>query len=54
MHRTGRHACFTLVLVAQIAFLAGVADAQTKIACVGDSITADPASWCVVLDQKLG
>ena len=54
MHRTVRHAYFSLILVAQIAVLAGIADAQTKIACVGDSITADPASWCVVLDQKLG
>lgn len=34
---------------------ARVADAQTvKVACVGDSITALPSSWCGTLSTKLG
>jgi lysophospholipase L1-like esterase len=34
---------------------AGVANAQTvKVACVGDSITALPSSWCGTLSTKLG
>ncbi len=43
-----------LVVVAQISALAAVAAAQTKVACVGDSITALPTSWCGGLSTKLG
>ena len=36
------------------ALSAGVASAETKVACVGDSITALPTSWCGDLSEKLG
>lgn len=43
-----------LFVVVQIAMFAGVAHAATKVACVGDSITALPSSWCGDLSTKLG
>jgi acyl-CoA thioesterase-1 len=43
-----------LSAVVQIAIFAGVAHAATKVACVGDSITALPSSWCGDLSTKLG
>jgi acyl-CoA thioesterase-1 len=43
-----------LFLVVQIFVFAGVASAQMKVACVGDSITALPSGWCGYLGTKLG
>jgi lysophospholipase L1-like esterase len=43
-----------LVLVVQIFIFAGVASAQMKVACVGDSITALPSGWCGYLGTDLG
>jgi len=44
-----------LTIVVLVAISARVADAQTvKVACVGDSITALPSSWCGTLTTKLG
>jgi MYXO-CTERM domain-containing protein len=44
-----------LSIVILISISARVADAQTvKVACVGDSITALPSSWCGTLSTKLG
>jgi acyl-CoA thioesterase-1 len=43
-----------LFAVVQIAIVARVALAQTKVACIGDSITALPSSWCGDLSTKLG
>ena len=42
------------LLVAQISICASVANAQMKVACVGDSITALPSGWCGYLGTKLG
>src|SRR6476660_4697791 len=58
--RSGRSVCMyrkfakAIVLVALISISAGVASAQTKVACIGDSITALPSSWCGDLSTKLG
>jgi acyl-CoA thioesterase I len=44
-----------LSVVALISISAGNADAQNvKVACVGDSITALPSSWCGTLATELG
>lgn len=44
-----------ITIVVLVSISARVADAQTvKVACVGDSITALPSSWCGTLTTKLG
>ena len=43
-----------LFAVVLISIAADVAHAETKVACVGDSITALPTSWCGDLSTKLG
>jgi acyl-CoA thioesterase-1 len=52
--RTIKKAIVQLFVVVQILIFARVANAETKVACVGDSITALPTSWCGVLSTKLG
>jgi MYXO-CTERM domain-containing protein len=52
--RTIKKAMVQLFVVVQICIFAGVANAETKVACIGDSITALPTSWCGVLSTKLG
>lgn len=55
MHRKIAKAIVQLSVVALILVSAGIANAQTvKVACVGDSITALPSSWCGTLSTKLG
>jgi lysophospholipase L1-like esterase len=54
MRRQVTVAVVGLVLVVQIAMFAGVASAQMKVACVGDSITALPSGWCGYLGTDLG
>jgi len=55
MHRNIAKAIVQLSVVVLISISAGVANAQTvKVACVGDSITALPSSWCGNLSTKLG
>ena len=53
MHRKAIQAVVRLCLVIPIFIAASVASAETKVACVGDSITAIP-SWCADLGTKLG
>lgn len=43
-----------LYIVVQLFISAGVANAQMKVACVGDSITAPATGWCSALGTKLG
>jgi uncharacterized protein (TIGR03382 family) len=43
-----------LSVIILISISAGVAYADTKVACIGDSITALPSSWCGDLSTKLG
>ena len=43
-----------LFVILQVVISAGVANAQMKVACVGDSITALPTAWCGYLGTKLG
>ncbi|HET8937982.1 MAG TPA: GDSL-type esterase/lipase family protein, partial [Polyangiales bacterium] len=55
MHRKCTKHLVALSVVALISIFHGVANAQTvKVACVGDSITALPSSWCGTLSTKLG
>jgi MYXO-CTERM domain-containing protein len=54
MYRSFTKVIVQLFAVVQIAIFAGVAHAATKVACVGDSITALPTSWCGDLSTKLG
>lgn len=55
MHRKIVKAIVQLSVVTLLSVFAGVANAQTvKVACVGDSITALPSSWCGTLSTKLG
>jgi lysophospholipase L1-like esterase len=55
MHRKIAKAIYQLLAVALFFVSAGIANAQTvKVACVGDSITALPSSWCGTLSTKLG
>jgi lysophospholipase L1-like esterase len=55
MHRNIAQAIVQLSAVVLICISAGVANAQTvKVACIGDSITALPSSWCGTLSTKLG
>jgi acyl-CoA thioesterase-1 len=55
MQRNIAQAICQLTIVVLISISARVADAQTvKVACVGDSITALPSSWCGDLSTKLG
>jgi acyl-CoA thioesterase-1 len=54
MYRSFTKVIVQLFAVVQIAIFAGVAHATTKVACVGDSITALPTSWCGDLSTKLG
>jgi alpha-L-fucosidase 2 len=55
MHRKIAKRIVQLSVVALIFISAGIANAQTvKVACVGDSITALPSSWCGTLSTKLG
>jgi acyl-CoA thioesterase-1 len=54
MHRSFTKVIVQLFAVVQIAIFAGAAHAATKVACVGDSITALPSSWCGDLSTKLG
>jgi acyl-CoA thioesterase I len=45
----------SVVVLVLICTSTGVANAQTvRVACVGDSITALPSSWCGTLSTKLG
>jgi acyl-CoA thioesterase-1 len=50
--RTITKAIVQLFIVVQIFISAGVANAETKVACIGDSITA--LGWPTILGQKLG
>jgi lysophospholipase L1-like esterase len=55
MHRKLAKAVVQLSIVALISTSVGIANAQTvKVACVGDSITALPSSWCGTLSTELG
>jgi acyl-CoA thioesterase-1 len=54
MSRSFTKVIVQLFAVVQIAIVARVAHAQTKVACIGDSITALPSSWCGDLSTKLG
>jgi acyl-CoA thioesterase I len=54
MYRSFTKVIVQLFAVVQIAIFAGVAHAATKVACIGDSITALPSSWCGDLSTKLG
>jgi lysophospholipase L1-like esterase len=55
MHRSMTRIISQLSFVTLILFSARGVDAQTvKVACVGDSITALPSSWCGTLSTKLG
>jgi acyl-CoA thioesterase-1 len=54
MYRSFTKVIVQLFAFVQIAIFAGVAHAATKVACVGDSITALPSSWCGDLSTKLG
>ena len=54
MYRSFTKVIVQLSAVVQIAIFAGAAHAATKVACVGDSITALPSSWCGDLSTKLG
>jgi lysophospholipase L1-like esterase len=55
MHRKIAKGIVLLSVVALIPIFHGIANAQTvKVACVGDSITALPSSWCGTLSTKLG
>jgi acyl-CoA thioesterase-1 len=54
MSRSFTKVIVQLFAVVQIAIVARVALAQTKVACIGDSITALPSSWCGDLSTKLG
>ena len=49
MDRNIAKAIGQLSVVILIFISAGVAYADTKVACIGDSITALPSSWCGVL-----
>lgn len=54
MHRKTILAFVPLAVVVLFWMSAGVAGAQAKkLACVGDSITALPSSWCGVLAKKM-
>src|SRR5690349_10227050 len=55
MHRKLAKVIVQLSVVVLIFLSAGFASAQKiKVACVGDSITALPSSWCGNLSTKLG
>jgi lysophospholipase L1-like esterase len=55
MDRNISKAIVQLTVVVLFFIFADVADAQTvKVACIGDSITALPSSWCGDLATKLG
>jgi len=54
MRRNIANAIVRLSVVVLMLTAAGVAHAQVKVACVGDSITALPSSWCGTLSTKLG
>jgi lysophospholipase L1-like esterase len=55
MDRNISKAIVQLTVVVLLFIFADVADAQTvKVACIGDSITALPSSWCGDLSTKLG
>jgi acyl-CoA thioesterase-1 len=54
MRRRFITAVVPLFVVFQLSIFAAVAHAQTKVACIGDSITALPTSWCGGLSDKLG
>jgi lysophospholipase L1-like esterase len=55
MHRNIAVALVRFSVAVPIFFTAGVASAQNvKVACIGDSITALPTSWCGDLSTKLG
>jgi MYXO-CTERM domain-containing protein len=53
MHRGVSKAIVALFFVVEIFSSAAVASAETKVACVGDSITEMPG-WCMDLGTKLG
>jgi MYXO-CTERM domain-containing protein len=54
MRRNVTVAVVQLVAVVQIFIAAGLAHAQMKVACVGDSITAPATGWCSALGTALG
>jgi len=54
MHRDIAVAIVRSFIVVQLCLFAGVASAQMKVACVGDSITALPSGWCGYLGTDLG
>ena len=55
MHRKTAQGIVLLAVIALFSVSDGIANAQTvKVACVGDSITALPSSWCGTLSTKLG
>src|SRR6476620_9108939 len=54
MRRNINRAIVQSFVFVQILFAAGVANAQMKVACVGDSITALPSGWCGYLGTDLG
>jgi hypothetical protein len=53
MHRNATQAIVQLLAIVQIFMFVGVASAETKVACVGDSITEMPG-WCMDLGKELG